>query len=58
MFMVTITTTEYKDLIRKAAVYDIKKAELMDANYVSVSDKHLFSIPDKSEPTECECEGK
>ena len=48
---VSITNLEYRELIRKAAIYDIKKRELESAGYVTDSDRNLFDIPKhKEEP--------
>lgn len=51
MLGVTITTTEYRELIRKATIHDIKKRELEGSSYVSPEDRILFDIPEpKHEP--------
>lgn len=49
---VNITITEYRELLRKATIYDTKKRELESAGYVTDSDRNLFDIPKhKEEPT-------
>lgn len=50
MTTVTITITEYRELIRKATVYDIKRREINAAFYIADSDRALFDIP-KTEQT-------
>lgn len=51
MLTVTILNNEYKELLKKATVYDIKKRELEFCGYVTENDRILFDIP-KEEPTE------
>lgn len=45
MEYVTISAKEYRDLVEKAKVYDLKRAELLASRYVTDNDRILFDVP-------------
>lgn len=46
---VTISVKRFEELLYKEAAYEIKRAELQSAGYVSSLDRALFGLPE--EPT-------
>ena len=52
MEMVTISVNEFRELVAKATVFGIKRKELLEAGYVSPSDRILFNVPEKCEVEE------
>lgn len=54
MEMVTISVNEFRELVEKAVRHDIKRKELLEASYVSPSDRILFNVPEKCEGTVAE----
>lgn len=44
---VTISVKRFEELLYKEASYEIKRAELQSAGYVSSLDRALFGLPEK-----------
>lgn len=42
--MTTIPTEEYKELLRKSIVYDLKKKELESEKFITRTDSVLFGV--------------
>lgn len=44
---ITITVKRFEELLYKEAAYEMKRAELQTAGYVSMLDRVLFGIPEE-----------
>ena len=47
---VTISMKRFEELLHKEAAYEIKRAELQTAGYVSSLDRALFGLPEEPVP--------
>lgn len=48
----------YKEIVEKAKIYDILRADVLDSSYISISDRQLFGITDEEIQAHKEKENK